>query len=43
MEIIEKLGYSKVCASWVPLMVPDAPKETRKATATNLLCQYDWM
>jgi hypothetical protein len=34
MAVTKELVYSKFCASWVPLMVPDA-------TATDLSCQCD--
>lgn len=39
MAITEELGYSKFCASLVPLMVPYAPQETRQAITTELSCQ----
>jgi hypothetical protein len=39
MAITEELGYSKVCACWVPQMMTDAHKEERKATVTDLLPQ----
>jgi len=41
MAITEELDYSKFCASWVPLMVPEASKETTQATATDLSFQCD--
>lgn len=41
MAITEQLGYSKFCASWLPLMVLEALKETRQATATDLSFQCD--
>jgi len=41
MAVTEEVGNSKFCASWVPLMAPDASKETRQATATDLSCQCE--
>jgi hypothetical protein len=41
MAITEEFGYSNFFAAWVPLMVQDASKETRQATATDLSCQCD--
>ncbi|GFG40934.1 hypothetical protein Cfor_04029 [Coptotermes formosanus] len=34
-------GYSTVCARWVPRMLRAAHKETRKATATDILQEHD--
>lgn len=39
--IIKDLGYSKVCARWVPRILTDRHKETRKTIAINLLHRYE--
>jgi hypothetical protein len=43
MAIVEQLGYSKVCALWVPWMLTGAYKET-KIFCTNLALamRYSW-
>jgi hypothetical protein len=41
MTIIKDLGYSKVCAQWVPRMPTDRHKEARRTIITNLLHHYE--
>jgi len=41
MVVIGELGCSKICADWVPQMVRDVHRETRKVIVTDLLCHYD--
>jgi hypothetical protein len=41
MAVCEELGYSKVCARWVPQMLTDAHKEARTEIATDLPFSYD--
>lgn len=41
MTIIQQLGYSKICARWVPRMLTDQNKETRKTIASELLQRFN--
>ena len=40
-SIVHQLGYSKVCARWVPRSLTDDHKEQRKITCTELLARYE--
>jgi histone-lysine N-methyltransferase SETMAR len=40
-SIINNLGYSKVCARWVPRMLTDVHKAERKRISSELLQQYE--
>ena len=39
-EIIESLGYRKICARWVPLLLTEDHKGQRKAITSDLLQRY---
>jgi len=39
-EMIESLGYRKVCACWVPCLLTEDHKGQRKATTSELLHRY---
>ena len=41
MEIIDALGYSKVCARWVPRRLTPEHRRQRKAICSELLERYD--
>ena len=38
--MIESLGYSKVCACWVPCLLTEGHKDQRKAITSELLQRY---
>jgi histone-lysine N-methyltransferase SETMAR len=40
-RILNKLGYSKVCARWVPRQLTDGHKERRKAICSELVARFD--
>jgi histone-lysine N-methyltransferase SETMAR len=39
-KIIHHLGYSKVCARWVPQILTEEHKQQRKAICSELLAHY---
>jgi len=39
-EIINELGYSKVCARWVPRMLTDELRQSRREVCTQMLQRY---
>ena len=39
-EIINELGYSKVCAHWVPRMLTDELRQSRREVCTQMLQRY---
>ena len=41
MAIIDALGYSKVCASWVPQSLTTKQRRQRKAICSELLERFD--
>jgi hypothetical protein len=40
-KIIHQLGYSKVCARWVPRNLTEEHKQQRKAICSELLARYE--
>jgi hypothetical protein len=38
--VVEKLGYRKLCASWVPKILTDDHKTKRMGSALKLLTRY---
>jgi histone-lysine N-methyltransferase SETMAR len=40
-KIIHQLGYSKVCARWVPRSLTEEHKQQRKAICSELLAHYE--
>jgi histone-lysine N-methyltransferase SETMAR len=40
-KIIHQLGYSKVCARWVPRSLTEEHKQQRKAICSELLARYE--
>jgi histone-lysine N-methyltransferase SETMAR len=40
-RILEQLGFSKVCARWVPRQLTDARKEIRKTICADLLTRHE--
>jgi hypothetical protein len=40
-KIIHQLGYSKLCARWVPQILTQEHKEQRKIICTELLARYE--
>lgn len=40
-RILNELGYSKVCARWVPRKLTDNDKERRKAICSELVARFD--
>lgn len=40
-RILKTLGLRKVCSRWVPRMLTDAHKNTRKTVCSELLAQYE--
>ena len=39
-KIIKELGYSKVCARWVPRMLTDELRQSRREVCTQMLQRY---
>jgi hypothetical protein len=40
-NIIDALGYAKVCARWVPRSLTDDHKTVRKEVCSDLLSRYE--
>jgi histone-lysine N-methyltransferase SETMAR len=40
-KIVHQLGYSKVCARWVPRTLTEEHKEQRKVNCLELLARYE--